>query len=344
MLHQPCTTHPLLELISGHGLVPDRHLIPPTGDEWENFLIGAEWHGLTGLLARAVETGDLDLTGSRVADVHDAHRNAMRRTLLLDASLVEVTKQFVAHGIDYRCLKGSAHAHLLYPDASLRTYVDVDLLVTGEAFGDAAHVLTDLGMERTSPELRPGFDREFGKGATFRRPGVVAVDLHRTLIAGPYAFLIPPDMLFSRRDEFFVAGRRVAALGAEERCIHACIHGTLSDQQPKLISVRDVVQCMSDPRLDNDRLRTVAVAWRATALIARATTMAQRIVPLGGPNIVPAWLADEPPSRRQRFVLRAYDANGHRWRRQALAAVPFVHRGGRFRYFRAVLGAHVSHR
>ena len=93
-------------------------------------------------------------------------------------------------GIAHRVLKGHAWAHTVYPDPSWRAFGDVDLLVGTDDSDRAVEVLESTGVRRTLPEVRPGFDRRFGKDATLLSASGREVDLHRLLVAGPYGLWV----------------------------------------------------------------------------------------------------------------------------------------------------------
>ncbi len=311
---------------------------PPSDDgEWSQFLQRVAAHRLSGLLDAAIRGGDVAVDDRRAAEVEDLHRRVSTKVLLLDTTLVRVAATLSDRAIPLRVLKGPATA-ALYPDPLWRPYVDVDLLVPGDRFADAADALADLGYRRRSVELRPGFDRQFGKGATFHREADANLDLHRTLVAGPYAFLIDPASLFDRPSGFEVSGTRLEALSPEARFIHSCISATLSDATPKMITLRDVVQTYRNPELDVDEVRGLCEAWRIGQIVSEALEMVNAALALPEPARVPADLVVSSASIRERVAGWGYRARNKRWRRQALTAIPFVPGwSDRVAYSRAVL-------
>jgi hypothetical protein len=334
---EPCGA--LLRQIAGWGLVEERTRldVPSDDGDWERFLQLVAAHRLSGLLDAAIRAGDVAVDDRRADEVEDLHRRVSTKVLLLDTTLVRVAAELSKRDIPLRVLKGPAAA-ALYPDPLWRPYVDVDLLVPGDRFADAADALADLGYRRRSVELRPGFDRRFGKGATFHREADANLDLHRTLVAGPYAFLIDPDSLFDRPSAFDVSGTRLEALSPEARFIHSCISVTLSDAKPKLITLRDVVQTYRNPELDVDEVRGLCEAWRIGQVVREALNTVNAALALPEPARVPADLATPSPSITERVAAWGYRSQTRRWRRQALTAIPFVPGwSDRAAYVRAVL-------
>ena len=100
-------------------------------------------------------------------------------------------------GIGYRVLKGPAVAHLDYADPAQRAFGDVDVLVESTAYDDALGVLAASGARRRYTEVRPGFDRRWGKGACLVAADGTQIDVHRTFVAGPFGLTIDLDELFA---------------------------------------------------------------------------------------------------------------------------------------------------
>lgn len=335
---EPCGA--LLRQIAGWRLVEERRTrldVPSDDGDWERFLQFVAAHRLSGLLDAAIRAGDASVDDRQVRDVEDLHRRVSTKVLLLDTTLVRVTAELSKRDIPLRVLKGPAAA-ALYPDPLWRPYVDVDLLVPGARFADTADALADLGYRRRSAELRPGFDRRFGKGATFHREADANLDLHRTLVAGPYAFLIDPVSLFDRPSAFEVSGARLEALSPEARFIHSCISATLSDATPKMITLRDVVQSYRNPELDTDEVRRLCEDWRIGQVVSEALNTVNATLTLPASACLPTDLVAPSASIAERVAAWGYRARNKRWRRQALTAIPFVPAWkDRVAYSRAVL-------
>ena len=312
---------------------------PSDGEEWSLFLRLVAAHRLSGLLDAAVRAGDLRVDDVRRSEVEHLHRQISTRVLLLDTTLLAVAAELSNWGVPVRVLKGASMA-TLYPDPLWRPYVDVDLLVPGDRFADAAAALHDLGYQRRSVELRPGFDRRFSKGATFHRTGDANIDLHRTFVAGPYAFLIEPGDLFDRPSVFEVSGNFLEALSPEAGFIHSCVSATLSDAQPKLITLRDVVQNYRNPELDADEVRRLSDAWQIGHVVNTTTATVNRVLGLAESERLRTDLAAPGARIPERVARWGYGAREKRWRRQALTAIPFVPGwSNRVAYARAVLAS-----
>jgi hypothetical protein len=301
-----------LRRAAAHGL-ETRALAPSTplaDDTWRQFCGEAVAHRLTGLLLASVECGDFPTTDAQYETLLSTHVDAMHLALLLESELMEVDRHLSETPIEYRVLKGPAYAHVAYPDPSLRPFGDIDVLVRGDDFKAATSVLEGLGAVRPSPELNRGFDRRFGKGAMFIMPSGLELDLHRTFVFGPFGFRMVPDDLFATSEEFLLGGRRLSALGAEERFLHACYHAALGSPTPRLLTVRDVAQTLLHARLDDVRVLQLSARWEGHAVVASAVNLAWETLELSVEAPLSEWARAYEPDRWEQLAFEAYGADG----------------------------------
>jgi hypothetical protein len=292
---------------------------------------------ITGFLVAAIRDDALATTSWQRRQAAEAHAQARCFVLLLEGLLLELVERLEGRGIEYRVLKGPAFAHLLYREPWLRSYGDIDLLIPPDRLEDVAALLSCLGYGRDHPELRPGFDRRFGKGVTLRTPQGLPVDLHRTLADGPFAQRIDPSELFASSTSFSLGGRHIRTLGKAEHFLHACVHAVLGDAPPRLVSLRDLAQLALAPEFDLDRVRGLSASWRAEAVVARAVRAAWSVFQLADEAPVSAWAHRYRPTRSQERVLRVYPTRDH-LTAMALAQLPTVPGlRGKAAYLRATL-------
>jgi len=336
--------------IAAHGLpeaarqpehqLPDAPLDP---EVWRRVLTDATRERTIPLLAVAVADGALAASPEQEDAIVRAHEHAMRRCLLLDRVLLDTTARLDAAGIATRALKGAAVAHLDYPDPSWRAYGDVDLLVASQHLDAAIALLVDDGGRRTVPEIHPGFDRRFGKGACVVRPDGIQVDVHRTFVAGPFGLTIDLPELFAGSATFVLGDRTVTALDRESRFLHACYHAALGDSLPRLTALRDVAQLVLTTPLDLDVALGRARSWRAESVVARAVSLTWDAL-----GLVPAplsrWAGTYRPDRFQARSLRAYTSESRSYATQAAAGVAAIAGvTAKVAYVRALVFADRSH-
>ena len=183
---------------------------------------------MLGLLSEAVRVGDLSLEDYQVEAVIRTARSWLTHDLWVERELLRIADVLTGAGIPFRVLKGVALANSVYADPALRVFGDIDILVAADRFVDAATLLAESrGAIRELPELRPGFDRRFGREILLRS-GATEIDVHRTLVDGPYGLTIPLADLLEDPIEFPLGDRVLPGLGHTDRFLHACYSVALS--------------------------------------------------------------------------------------------------------------------
>lgn len=241
-----------------------------TDEDWmpqRQVLLG---HKLVGLAAAASQAGRLSLTGSQAEALRAQHRVAMMHSLALERKLITLVTALENVGIQAIVLKGPVLAHSYYPDPSWRPFVDLDLLVRTANWSDACELIETLGFQRARPESRPGFVERFGKAAVHTDEQGFQVDLHRTLVAGPFGLWMNPEELFERQTTFGLAGSHFRRLDDSALFIHLCVHAALGDMKPFLLHQRDVAQVVGSANIDWEVVHSCTVRWKLQGVVAHA--------------------------------------------------------------------------
>src|SRR5919108_1697202 len=257
--------------IGGFGL-PGRDLRPVevSADGWRAFRSSATSGRIVGIAVAAVEAGHLRITEEKAEELLVWQRDAMVWALTIERRLLTLAEAFEADGVRPLVLKGPVLAHTVYPDPSWRAFADLDLLVPTASWRRALEVLAGLGFERRLPEPRPGFDERFGKAAVHTNGDGAEIDLHRTLVIGPFGLWARPDELFRRATTFELGGRTLRRLDDTALLLHACMHASLGWRPPLLWTLRDVAQVAWSGRVDWDELADLARRWRLRAVVRHA--------------------------------------------------------------------------
>jgi hypothetical protein len=327
----PQTTPNVTDLVRGvatHGLPGTTGAIatdPPDDATWQQLLQRVDRQRLPGLLLAAIDDGALAVTDDQRTDALDRHRDAMGAVLHLEQRLVALTAALQADDIEVVALKGSAHAHLAYPDPSWRTFGDVDLLVPSAQLEAAMTTLgTQRGAHRQTPELRPGYDRRFSKSITLVEPDGTELDLHRTLVFGTFGFRIDLDELFASAVTFELGGQQIRALGPETRLLHTCFHAGLGDPRPRLSSIRDLAQMLLTGDHDPDRVIALADRWECQAVVARGLQLCREQLGIEVAGAIAERFGDHQPSRRDARAVDAYVGANRSHTAKVLASLPFI--------------------
>ena len=292
---------------------------------------------LVPLAAYALDHGALTASDIQRTQITQDHARSMSLAVVLERRLLEVYSEMSLAGIDVRVLKGSAVAHLDYPDPSWRAFGDVDLLVPADSFAAASEILTAAGAPRRFAEVSKGFDSRFGKGACFVYADGLQVDLHRSIAEGPFGLTVDLDSLFNDVEEFEIGGVNLRTISRQHRFMHACFHAALGDVSPRLVALRDVAEMLLVNKVDFSDAVVTARAWRAEAVIARAISLAWQRIDLP-PNDASAWANTYSPSGYEDRALRAYTSENRSYATQVAAGVTAVSGiTGKLAYMRALL-------
>ena len=295
----------------------------PLGSEWDTLFDRAVDERAVSIFACAVAEGSISVTPTQDEQLRVSHEEAMRSCVLLERWSLDVARWFTIAGIEMRLLKGPAVAHLDYPDPAWRAFGDIDVLVPSAQYDDAIRVLLEVGGRRRSQEVRPGFDRRFGKGACVTLPNGIQVDVHRTLASGPFGLTVDLDELFRNSVVLNLAGEAISVLSRELRLVHACYHAALGDAAPRAVALRDVAQMLLSNELDFDEVRRIAKRWRAEIVLARAISLTWDEL-RRPPTPVANWAAQYRGDRFERRALSAYVGSERSYARQMLAGLPAV--------------------
>lgn len=323
------TTSELLRGVATFGLfgIAALELTEPLDDDAWTVLVGAvDRHRLVGLLHAAVAAGDMAVTDRQREELDELHLSWCVTSVELERELLVVIDHLERCGVESLVLKGAAHAHLLYPDPSWRSFGDNDVLVRGAQVEPAIDALEALGYRRTIPTLDPGFDARFGKGATLRRRDGVELDLHRTLLFGTYGLRVEPDLLFAGSVAFRLGGRELRALGSEMRVLHLCYHASLGDPDPRFASLRDAAQAATVTDVDLREVVALAERWRSTAALARTVMLWRARLGFEAPPVLAEAAAGFGPTSVDDAAVASYIGRDRSFVAKIRASLPFLDR------------------
>ncbi len=176
------------------------------------------------------------------------HRQDMEQVLRLERAALDVDQRLADHGIRAVVLKGVALANTVYRDPGIRSFADVDVLVEPGRFTAAIDALVSGGARRELPEVRPGFDERFAKDVPLDADGM-AVDLHRTLIRGPFGVRIPVGELIAASRPLALGERTLRVLAPSDAYVFAGLTAGAADVPARLLTLRDLLELERAPEL-----------------------------------------------------------------------------------------------
>lgn len=314
------TPDQLVSWVAAFGLPRHEESLParPTSGAW---VARCTNHKLSGLLLAAADqhAGLLDESQSQM--VAKAHERQMITCLRLERTLTELVSALVQAGLEARVLKGTAVAHLDYADPALRPFGDIDLLVRSSQIDAIIGWLIEAGYHRGTPEPKPGFDREFGKGATLAYPDGHEVDVHRTLVMGPLGLTLSEGDLWAVPASFEVGGQRLQALSTEARLLHAAYHTALGNWPPRPLSQRDLAEMMLYGDCDAQAVIDMAQRWRGRAVLAAAIQQTWQAFGLTADTELSTWALAYRPTGPELTHLKLYTSGDRSYTAKALSAI-----------------------
>lgn len=329
---------PLLPRIAGFGLPGfDPAPCEPVMD-WNNLARRLRERRLTGIGLHAVDSGWLPADEDQRAELEARHRELMLWNLHIEQRLLAFDAAFRHAGIDYVVLKGPSLAHTVYDDPALRAFGDLDLLVRSRDWSRASSILGDFGFKRRHAEAQPGFTQSFGKAAVHTDERGLEVDLHRTLVVGPFGLSIEPEELFRRTDQFSLGDRRLPSLDDTFLFLHVCMHAALGFRIPTLVPLRDVFQVAAHADVDWDEMGRWTRRWRLQAVVKHAVELAASVLEAEAPAEATRLTAGMAPTAKERRWLAAYTTDTRERggpARLTIAAIPGMR--AKAAYVRALL-------
>jgi hypothetical protein len=200
----------------------------------------------------------------------------------------------------------------------------VDVLVSTGAWGRACDVLRATDLIRQRPEPRRGFDERFGKASVHKGEDRVEVDLHRTLVVGPFGLWIDPEELLTRTEAFVVGGHVLRRFDDTGALLNVCLHASLGSRPPRLVPLRDVLQVAWHGDVDWDLLSAWTRRWRLSAVLRHAFRTASETLGSPLPEQAVAF-AEADPHRSDLRALGAYTGSRRHEGATTLATMRAIH-------------------
>jgi hypothetical protein len=211
---------------------------------WNDFLDGAEYHGLETLLAAHVRAASVQIPSAagdrlKARSVQQSHALAVRTRVVS-----ECLSALAQAGIPVLVLKGAALARLVYANPLLRPMHDVDLLVPATEARRAWDVLHCLGFSPSGQAVGASHHHLRGMSRTIDG-ATLTIELHTELLARtPFVAPLRYQDLCCASQTFEWNGLTVRTLGREDMLWHVYAHAFVINvfcRGIRLISVADLM-------------------------------------------------------------------------------------------------------
>jgi hypothetical protein len=229
--------------------------------DWSEVIRLAEYHGVFPLAARnLIEL--LCFEPGRVKDgcgvppeverlLRSGYEENLRRSLWFAAELARIVQHFERQQLRALPYKGPVLAQSVYRDLGLRSFSDLDFLISPADLDRAKQALAEIGyrlsatlnpaIENPAAErlwLRTGYERSFDSAA-----GKNLVELQWALLPHFYAVDLGVEDLLARAGKTVVGEREVACLSPEDSVLVLCLHAA-KHLWTRLIWLSDIAETL----------------------------------------------------------------------------------------------------
>jgi len=237
-----------------------RELLPAL--EWATLRALARRHGVLPLLYRALaESFSDEVPEEALSELRLAFQQNARANLGRIRELKRLLRILAAAEIDVLVLKGPALAEMAYGDPGLRSYGDLDILVSPEALPEAVRLATENGyaplwaltpdQERTM--LRHGYHYNLRSTQDNTH-----LEVHWRMIDPCFAFALSEPAIWRRKVQLPLGSDPVQTLAPEDQLLFLCMHGA-KHFWSSLSMVCDVAELVNrSPNLDWPKLQQIA--------------------------------------------------------------------------------------
>ncbi len=214
--------------------------------DWTELLRLAEQHGVLPLAARNL----IDYARGLPPEVERALRSAygtnLQRSLRFAAELARIVQRFERVQLRAVPYKGPVLAQLLYGDLGLRSFGDLDILISPADFDRAKQALAEIEYHPSSvftPAverfwLRTGYECSFDGAA-----GKHLVELQWAPLPRFYAVDLRVEDLLARAGRTVVGGSEVPCLAPEDSLLVLCLHAA-KHLWTRLIWLADIAETL----------------------------------------------------------------------------------------------------
>ncbi|MFZ3342986.1 MAG: nucleotidyltransferase family protein [Terriglobales bacterium] len=287
---------------------------------WEEFLCAAEHHGVSALVARNLIEHTATLPSEIRRSLDSIYVANFRRSLWFAAELMRITRAFAQNQIRAIPYKGPVLAQSAYGDLALRSFSDLDLLITPADFSRAKQTLAELGYQPSKPQtpaverlwLCKGYERSFDGPA-----GKNLIELQWNLL--PYFYAVDPAVAEFRFDDLWIRTGRIAlgahdesrdtssntladasglpCLSPEDSLLILCLHAA-KHLWTRLIWIADIAESLRVSDLDSARVVERSRALGITRILAVSFWLAEHLLGAAIPSAAQPVMDDDPAAPR----------------------------------------------
>ena len=201
--------------------------------DWDLFLDLVRFHRVEGLAWSALSATISRVPTAVIKKLSDAAKAIAAQNLQAAADCQALLERFDAAGVPLLFLKGLTLGALAYGDPTLKSAIDVDLLIDSKDLGKAAELLRAAGYELAAPRNSPGdrvlhaWHRGWKESVWSKSSPRLQIDLHTRTADNPR--LIPGINVNAPRQIVDLGGGiRLPTLAEDELFAYLAVHGASS--------------------------------------------------------------------------------------------------------------------
>lgn len=249
--------------------------------------------GVAGFALAAVRSGGLTLPPVAMEALGLARSHEATTRLYLEQELGSVSGLLDDAEIEFRVLDACAVAHLDYRDPDVRAVPRLDLLVHPRSLGRATEVLRRRRWR--PPKVSDGRGEH---GVALVGPSGPRLVLHDD-VAGAAELSVDLGQLWADGDPFSLGGRKLKALGSEQRLLHVSTRALDPDEALSLVPQRDLVEMVLFGEWRRPRLMDLAVSWNAQEVLASAVRASWHRLAIADVTGLSVWAEGYRPEPRR---------------------------------------------
>ena len=198
--------------------------------QWDKFLALCWRQGLMPLVFNHLRTTFAELVpATPLRKLREDFQHNAARNIMLATELCSVFEEFEARGIEALAYKGPAMAIQVYGDLSLRSFVDLDLLIRPDDAALAGRVLTARGyhphLDLTPTQELMLFRSECDR-VYLREGRNIVLELHWAVAPPFFGVGIDIDQVMADCVQLEMCGRKINVPSAEKLLLLLCVNGT----------------------------------------------------------------------------------------------------------------------
>jgi hypothetical protein len=220
--------------------------------DWSEFLRVAKNHGILALAARNLLECGRELPPEVERLLRIAYEENLKRSLWFTAELVRIVQHLESKQLQVVPFKGPVLAETVYRDRGLRSYSDLDFLVSSGDVEQAKLALGEIGY-RPSTDLTPAVERFWLRKGNERAfdgsAGRNLVELQWALLPDFNAVDLRVKDLIIRASRVLVGGCEMSTLSPEDLLLVLCLHAA-KHLWSRLIWLTDIAEALRTQTVD----------------------------------------------------------------------------------------------